>query len=90
LLAFLLSDSNQLTTMISDQALQGWIPASLGEARALVRAVLERAGALGVVLAPPPLEPDNCCGNDCVGCVWDGYYAELIYWRDEALLHWQP
>lgn len=74
--------------MIPDTALQAWQPAAPGEARALVRAVLERAQSLGVVLAPAPVEPDNCCGNDCVGCVWDGYYADVTYWRDEAMLQW--
>ena len=76
--------------MLSDPVLQSWNPSEPGEARALVRAVSERARAEGVTLSDPPAEPVNCCGNGCIGCVWEGYYGDLGYWRDEALLRWAP
>ncbi len=55
-------------------------------ALALFDALLARAAARGVSLRPPPPEPTACCGRGCNGCVWEGYYAAVIYWRDEALL----
>jgi hypothetical protein len=33
----------------------------------------------------PPPEPSTCCGRGCNGCVWEGYFTALAYWRDEAL-----
>ena len=44
------------------------------------------AAAAGVALRTPPPEPSTCCGRGCNGCVWEGYYAAVAYWRDEALL----
>jgi len=29
-------------------------------------------------------EPTACCGRGCSGCVWQGYYAALLGWRDAA------
>lgn len=58
----------------------------LAAAQALIAAVQARALAGGVSLRPPPPEPTSCCGRGCNGCVWEGYYAALAYWRDEALL----
>jgi hypothetical protein len=74
--------------MIPDDALLQWNPGSPTEAKALVQAVQASAQARGVDLPSPPAEPDNCCGNDCVECVWLGHYSEVSYWRDEAVLRW--
>jgi hypothetical protein len=58
-------------------------------ARALIahlRGLAQRQGTdLDTALRPPPPEPDTCCGRGCNGCVWEGYYAALIYWREDAL-----
>jgi len=45
-----------------------------------------RATAAGIALRSPPAEPDSCCGRGCNGCVWEGWYAAVAYWREEALL----
>ena len=74
--------------MIPDEALQQWNPAERREAQALVRAVQDRARGLGAELPSPPDEPTNCCDSGCIGCVWEAYYSDLAYWRDECLLHW--
>ncbi|HRF04648.1 MAG TPA: oxidoreductase-like domain-containing protein [Accumulibacter sp.] len=42
-------------------------------------------------LRPPPPVPNTCCGRGCNGCVWQGYYQALSYWRDQASeLLYQP
>lgn len=44
------------------------------------------AAARGIALGEPPDEPDNCCDSGCeAACVWETFYAEMGYWRDEAL-----
>ncbi|RZL11080.1 MAG: oxidoreductase [Rubrivivax sp.] len=55
-------------------------------ALALFAFLLARAAAQGVALRTPPREPTSCCGRGCNGCVWEGYYEAVAYWRDEALL----
>mgnify|MGYP003940961269 CR=1 FL=1 len=55
-------------------------------ALAMFASLRQRAAAAGVVLRPPPAEPDSCCGRGCNGCVWEGWYAAVDYWREEALL----
>ncbi len=58
-------------------------------ATALIAHLRGRAGRRGVdldtALRPPPPEPTTCCSRGCNGCVWDGYYTALGYWRDDAL-----
>lgn len=51
----------------------------------MFRMIQEAALAKGVTLRPPPEEPTTCCGKGCNGCVWEGYYEAVVYWRDEAL-----
>ncbi len=74
--------------MIPDDVLMHWTPTEPAEARALVRAVLARAKAADVALPAAPAEPTNCCDSGCIGCVWEGFYSEVTYWRDEAMLRW--
>lgn len=62
----------------------------LASAHRLIEAVQQRAQAAGLSLRPPPPEPTSCCGRGCNGCVWEGYYAALVYWRDETLLRLEP
>ena len=59
-------------------------------ARALIEALRARLKASGIApggegfRAAPP-EPTGCCGRGCNGCVWEGYYAALQWWREDAL-----
>lgn len=59
-------------------------PRNVDDARALIDAIEARLAARGLVLRPPPPEPTACCGRGCPGCVWQGYYAALLGWRDAA------
>ena len=58
-------------------------------ARELIGALDARLRAAGIApgegfrQAPP--EPTGCCGRGCNGCVWEGYYAALQWWREAAL-----
>ncbi len=54
-------------------------------AELMFRMIKHAAQAKGVTLRPPPEEPTTCCGKGCNGCVWEGYYDAVVYWRDEAL-----
>lgn len=56
-------------------------------ALAVLRELQALAAQRGVTLGQPPEEPDNCCDSGCeAACVWETYYAEMGYWRDEGLL----
>jgi len=59
--------------------------ADLASARALFAQAQALAHARGLSLRPPPPEPTTCCERGCNGCVWEGYFDALEYWRHEAL-----
>jgi hypothetical protein len=68
--------------------------ADLATAQALIahlRGLARRQGIdLDQALRPPPPEPAGCCGRGCNGCVWEGFYAALAWWRTEALQLIEP
>lgn len=55
-------------------------------AQAMFNELLARAAQRGQTLRTPPPEPTSCCGRGCNGCVWEGWYEAVAYWREEALL----
>lgn len=58
---------------------------NLDEAEAMIAALRARLDAAGLSLRQPPPVPTTCCGRGCNGCVWEGYYAALRYWREDAV-----
>lgn len=58
---------------------------NIDDAGALIAAVHALARDAGKPLRPPPPLPTSCCGRGCSGCVWQGYFAALVYWRDQAV-----
>ena len=64
-------------------------PTSRDAALTLFITLQHRASDLGIALRQPPPEPTTCCGRGCNGCVWEGFYSAVAYWREEALLQLQ-
>ena len=71
--------------------MSGTLPAVVdaASARDLIDALSARLGSAGITpghgFRCPPPEPTGCCGRGCNGCVWEGYYAALQWWREDAL-----
>lgn len=69
-------------TMNADPFLQR--PTNLPEAEAQIAAIRAQLDLHGLVHRNPPPPPTTCCGRGCNGCVWEGFYAALGWWRDDA------
>jgi hypothetical protein len=63
----------------------GTPPSNLAEARALITRLQSDLQAQQRSMRAPPPEPTTCCGRGCNGCVWEGYYAALAFWQEDAL-----
>lgn len=59
--------------------------ADLASARRMLAVLGLALAARGRQIHAPPPEPSACCGRGCHGCVWEGWYAAVRYWREQAL-----
>jgi len=57
---------------------------SLPEAEAAIEEILKALGPRAGGFRQPPPPPTTCCGRGCHGCVWEGYYTALAFWREDA------
>lgn len=69
---------------LSDQDLVP--PTDLASAQAMIARIQALLQAEGAAMRAPPPPPTTCCGRGCNGCVWEGWFAAVNYWRDEASL----
>jgi hypothetical protein len=59
-------------------------PANLAEAEAQIAEIRDILAAQAIAHRNPPPPPTACCGRGCNGCVWEGYYSALNWWREDA------
>lgn len=59
-------------------------PRDLAEAEAQIAAIRGLLAGAGLNHRNPPPVPTTCCGRGCNGCVWEGFYAALGWWKDDA------
>lgn len=59
-------------------------PDASGRHQAQIAEITQRAQGAGLVLRCLPAKPLTCCGRGCNGCVWEGYFAALEHWVEDA------
>jgi hypothetical protein len=64
--------------------LQTLAPDNAFQARQWITKLSAQLAQRGILLREPPEEPTSCCGRGCNGCVWEGYFAAVGYWCEQA------
>ncbi len=71
-------------TTLNPTPAPGYAPPSLNTAQAQMQTLREQLDKCSITHRPPPPPPTSCCGRGCNGCVWEGYFAAVAFWVEQA------
>ncbi|MBS7808977.1 oxidoreductase-like domain-containing protein [Variovorax sp. PCZ-1] len=69
---------------MQESAFTQQLEASLSQVRIQIAQTRKALKEAQIDHRPAPPQPTTCCGRGCNGCVWEGWYAAVNYWQEQA------